>query len=391
MYKVGILDGQSVQAVAFAKSLKSRGHKTVLFCEKKISFGYYTKYSYRSIISPPIKPNSHEFKDFFFEYINKFGLDVAIPMNDESAMFLSHNKDVLKDKINFILPNYKTFIRGYHKNKLMALCKDHSFPHPQTIDLSKTQELETNKTFKFPAVIKPNQGTGSRGFRFIQSMAHLKKTLAEYSQTLNEHHIQTIVPKGGKQYKVQLLRVDSKIVAHSAIEKLRYYPVAGGSSCYNVSIVENNLVSLCSKVLEKLDWNGFADFDLIEDPVSKEVLILEMNPRPPACIKSSIISGVDFPELILKASLGEKLSFDHNYNQGQYLRYLSFDVLWLYSSGLSISNIKIFLKNLLSRNHYFQDFNIFDIRSFIFGIIGGIKDLIRDKNKKNIFEKNTNF
>ena len=234
MYKVGILDGQSVQAVAFAKSLKSRGHKTVLFCEKKISFGYYTKYSCKSIISPPIKPNSHEFKDFFFKYINKFGLDVAIPMNDESAMFLSYNKDVLKDKINFILPNYKTFIRGYHKNKLMALCKDHSFPHPQTIDLSKTRELETDKTFKFPAVIKPNQGTGSRGFRFIQSMAHLKKTLAEYSQTLNEHHIQTIVPKGGKQYKVQLLRVDSKIVAHSAIEKLRYYPVAGGSSCYNV-------------------------------------------------------------------------------------------------------------------------------------------------------------
>ena len=44
--KVGILDGQTIQTLPVAKSLKQLGYYVILLCDSKKSYGYYSKSEY---------------------------------------------------------------------------------------------------------------------------------------------------------------------------------------------------------------------------------------------------------------------------------------------------------------------------------------------------------
>ena len=67
-----------------------------------------------------------------------------------------------------------------------------------------------------------------------------------YDAVFNEFgacHLQEFIPQGGKQYKVQILIKDNAVIESTVIEKIRFYPIQGGSSCFNKTIVNNELVS----------------------------------------------------------------------------------------------------------------------------------------------------
>lgn len=381
-YSIGILDGQSVQALIFAKTLSKLGHKVILFCDSKFSYGYNSRYAFRKIICPSTENNIDSFNIFFLDYLDNHILDVVIPMNDYSAKYLSKNKHFLSNKTNFIISDYKNFQRGYNKNKLMYLCKKMKIPHPNTIDLSKDFNIDH---IKYPAIIKPNETSGSRGFKVVHNPSEFQKNIIPIMNNFGACHLQEYIPPGGKQYKVQLLRVKSKIIASTVIEKIRFYPIAGGSSCFSKTINNIRLEKLCSNLLEKLDWTGFADFDLIEDPRTNEVLIMEINPRVPACIKISVLSNINFPSLILDSSLGNTEFTDQKYTPNKYLRFLSLDFLWLISHKFSLSKIKQFFNHFGNKNHYYQELDLLDLKSFMIGTIGMVlkffnKNFMKNKN-----------
>ena len=368
-YSIAILDGQSVQALIFAKTLSKLGHKVILFCDSKYSYGYNSRYAFKKILCPSTETNEKSFNSFFLKYLDKNILDVVIPMNDYSAKYLSKNKHLLNDRINFIIPDYETFLRGYDKNKLMGFCREMNFPHPNTVDLSKNFNLNS---INYPALIKPNKTSGARGFKVIHNPSEFKKSIKQIINEFGDCHLQEYIPPGGKQYKVQLLRGQSKIIASTVIEKIRFYPIAGGSSCFNKTINNIRLEKLCSAVLEKLDWVGFADFDLIEDPRTNDVLIMEINPRVPACIKVSVLSNINFPSLILDSSIGNAEFAEQEYTPNKYLRFLSLDILWLFSNKFTLAKLRQFLNHFGSKSHYYQELDLSDLKSFIFGSLGMI-------------------
>ena len=90
--------------------------------------------------------------------------------------------------------------------------------------------------------------------------------------------------------KVQLyVNERQELVASSVMQKLRWYPNKAGSNCCAVSIKDDEIIKICHHVLKDLKWIGFADFDTIEDSDTGELLIMEINPRLPACIKNAIV------------------------------------------------------------------------------------------------------
>ena len=113
--KIGILDGQSIQALIFSKQLKGKGHDVILFCSEKLSYGYFTRYASKKIICPSSQEEGL-YHEFILSYLKNNQLDVLIPMNDYSAKYLSSKKDVLSGFVNFVIPDYKVFMKGYNKN-----------------------------------------------------------------------------------------------------------------------------------------------------------------------------------------------------------------------------------------------------------------------------------
>ena len=276
---VGVLDGQTVQALIFAKQLKKSGHKVILFFSKKLSYGYFTRFAQLKVISPCSNTDIEKFHKFIINFLNENHVDVIVPMNDYSAKYLSIFKKELIKLVNFSIPEYKIFMNGYDKNQLMKTCKRESFPHPQTLDLEISLSENERKSFKFPALIKPNETTGARGFTIVNNFEEANKVYPNIKKEYGNCHLQQYISSSGRQYKVQILIKRKKLLASSVIEKHRYYPLKGGSSCFNSTIINGELVDLCFNVLKEINWEGFADFDLIEDTRDGSILIMEINPR----------------------------------------------------------------------------------------------------------------
>lgn len=371
MKKVTILDGQTIQTLPVAKSLKKQGFYVVLLCDCKNSYGFRTKYADERIFVPSIKVSPEKFHAFFIPYLKDNEIDIVIPMNDYSAHFLSRNKNEVIEYCGLVIPDYDIFMSGYDKNRLMKVCSDNNFPHPKTSDLSAMHVEDAVKYVGFPALIKPNKTTGTRGFAFVRRTQDIYDRLPAIQKVYGNCHLQEFIPAGGKQYKVELFVYENNLINATVIHKIRFYPENGGSSCFGQTIEKSDVVQLCSEVLKTIGWVGFADFDLIEDPRDRIVKIMEINPRLPACIKAAFNSGVDFVQNIAQCSLGLQPA-KYDYKPGIYFRYLALDLLWFLKSKKRFKVQPSWFKVLLSPKQFLQDGGFDDPIPFIYGTFDGV-------------------
>lgn len=328
-------------------------------------------------------PDGEQDFTFLRDTITRNKIDVAIPMGDSSAEFLSRNKAELGSIVHFKMPDYDDFLKGYDKNKLMALCREKGYPHPTTIDLSVVdyRDKKSFDDFPYPGFLKPNCTTGGRGMRIINSYEDLVEIYPEIKKDFGECHLQKFIKAGGRQVKIQLyVNEKGELLNHSVLNKVRWYPVKGGSSCCSITIEDEGIVRICHNILKDIHWVGFADFDAIEDPDSKELLIMEINPRLPACIGAAVEAGVNWGQIIVDDYLG-KAPNEYKYEQGVVLRHLGFDVLWFLKSDRRWKTKPSWLKFFGPKVTY-QDFHFFDQKPFWVGTYHNIKKLFDPNFKK---------
>ena len=389
--KVLLLDGEAVQTLIIARTLKSAGYEVHLFCNGTENYGYHTKYASKKTVVKT-EPEG-DFLKFVKKYVVENRIATIIPMNDEGAVFMSKFKSELVKLCPILLPDWDIFEKGYDKNLLMALCAQKRYPHPITIDLEKVAyESITEKEMPFPAIIKPNYTSGGRGMTLVNSPAELSEKYPAIREHYGECHLQHFVKAGGKQVKVQVFidPRDGKTYA-SVIHKQRFYPEKGGSSSCNMTIQDDNITDICTRVLRDIGWSGFADFDLIEDPETHELLIMEINPRIPACIKSAILSGMDYGVMIADVSLGKPLK-NYTYKPGKKLRHIGFEVLWFLKSKNRWKTKPCWF-NWLDPNLSFQDFSLRDPMPFFYGTWGNINKMTDPafrKQKSGLSDSNMN-
>ena len=376
MYSFLVL-GTGTQGLAMIKALKEADCRVVLLYGDKNNYTDLSRYidkKYQFLGDTA----SNDYLKEMLSIIEKEHIDVIIPMGDKSAEFLSCHKEEIIKKARFDIPDYENFLRGYDKNQLMSLCQQNNYPHPKTVDLSKC-DIDTDeklKSFPFPAMLKPNCTTGGRGMIKVNDYNQLKDKYPMLYKQYGDYHLQQFIKPGGRQVKVQLyINRDHTLVASSVIEKRRWYPVQGGSNCCAVTIKDDSLVNMCYHILLDLDWLGFADFDLIEDPETHQLLVMEINPRVPACIKSPIAAGLNWGQVFVDSCMGISKK-DYNYKEGVVLRHLGFDILWFVKSPNRWRSKPSWFK-FFGKNVYYQDMSSWtDPLPFWGGTWNNIKKLI---------------
>ena len=378
MKKVLILDGGAAHAMAIAECLKKSGYGVAVICDDKNEYGYHTKFADERYLG--VDSHKKEYAEFMIEFLKEHQFDVLIPTSDTAAEFMSFHKEELEQLTGVLMPERKVFEMGYDKNNLMTVCRENGFPHPQTIDLKgleidkvhKFEKFEGLKNFPYPGLLKPNLTSGGRGMTLVNSIEELLKVYPAIHDQYGECHLQQFIKEGGRQVKVQIMTDKNGDMAYSSvIWKQRYYPVNGGSSCCNVTIDNPVIASVCGKVLKAIGWIGFADFDLIEDPQTKQLLIMEINPRIPACVRSAFKSGMDYATMIADMTLGEPLR-EYKYESGKRLRHLGFDVLWFLKSPNRFRSEPSWF-SFFGKNLYYQDWICGDFSAFFWGTWGNFK------------------
>ena len=119
----------------------------------------------------------------------------------------------------------------------------------------------------------------------------------------------------------------------TVFSKNRWFPVEGGSSTLNITVDRPDIVESCKALLQKINWRGAADIDLIDDPRDGKAKIMEINPRVSGSVKIVFESGVDQARQMLELLSGDEVSLQTAYKKDQRLRCTQTDVLWFLKSS----------------------------------------------------------
>lgn len=381
MGRVLLLGGDSTQALPLSRSLKEKGFDVDII--------EYTKWGYGSasrFVSDKFLFLEHENIEKYHDFlllILKRGYDSVIPCDDYGAMVLSKYQEEFLGFTKYKMPSFDVFERGYDKHSLMELCQKQGYPHPQTILVNggSLSNIDLD-ALPYPLLIKPNHTCGARGMTYVKSREELERNFPLIYKDYGDCHLQQFIPAGGHQVEIQLYIGDhGELVQASVIKKYRWYPENGGSSCCNVSALNPKIVDICYRLLKDIGWRGFADFDTIENPQTGELLIMELNPRVPACVKSAFVSGVDWADIIVSEYL-DKPHRNYQAKEGLFLRHLGFECLWFaYSKNRFKTRPNWF--NLIGKNIYYQDMSGWDDPlPFFVGSFGNLKKQMSPEFRK---------
>ena len=282
--------------------------------------------------------------------------DVIIPMGDKNVLLLSENKKTIEGygRCKCACPDKELLTIVEDKHRFMEFCELHNVPHPQTRVLTAVNTREVARCIGFPALIKPDFSVGARGITRVDSLYELQAKLPEISDHYGPCTLQELVGNEEYYYNVMLYRtIDGKFPVHTISKIVRMYPVKAGSSSCLVTVENEVLLNICKDCLEKLNWVGMADFDVLQRLDNGEYKIIEINPRVPASLRAAAISGVNFPELIVKDVTRQDVP-EYIYKPGKTLRYLGIDIMWLLKSNRRFRSKPCWFK-FFGKDIYYQD------------------------------------
>ena len=385
MAKVLIL-GCGTQGLVMARALKKAGNEVYLLYGDKNNYADASRYIKKKFYTSAL-PLSDEHYQKLISIIKEERLDTLIPMGDVYSEMISAHKDDLEKIIKFQMPSYEVFQCAYDKNQLMMVCQENGYPHPFTItnikDISEVKESDVT----FPLLIKPNITCGARGMTLIQNYSELQEEFPQIRAEYGDCHLQKYVKQGGAQVEVQLyINEMQELVNSSVIYKYRWYPEKGGSSCCAVSVKNDKIVGVLYDLLKRIGWVGFADFDTVEDPDTGELLIMELNPRVPACVKTVIESGINWGQIIVDGYLGNPQK-EYEYKTGEMLRHLGFETLWFLKSP-NRWKMKPSYFSFFGKHIHYQDMSDWtDPMPFIKGTFRNISKVLAHSEKTKIERK----
>ena len=342
MKKILLLDGEGVQVVCMARELNKLGCEVSALCAQKVSSGYATKYLHHRYKSPDVHLQEDAFRTYFYNHLKEHRYELIIPMGDASAYFLSREKENVVQQYNTIcaVETYATFELANDKQKLMEVCEKYDIVHPKTRELALETMDSVADYVGFPAMIKPNLSAGAKGIVKVENKEEIHSKFPPITKEFGKCTLQQYVEQPDYYYNVMLFRKrDGQTAASTVIKIRRYFPLKGGTSCYSETVEHPFLLEQCERCLEKLNWHGFADFDVLEDRATGELKIIEINPRVPSSLQASFAAGVNFAKIFVDEYLGNGAEVFNmsKYKVGQQVRWFGLDVMWFMMSSQRFS------------------------------------------------------
>ena len=371
-----LLFGGGLQVLSMARSLKENGHYVDVM-------GEHNEVSCKCcFVERCYQCNLQEQTvGIFLDFISDKNYEIVIPMEDPYSDWLSKNKAEIEklSAIKCAVMDWDIYQLASDKTRLLAFCESKGIPHPKTMLIDENLDVVAGK-IGFPALVKPSHSNGARGIVKVDDIEQFKTIAPKIKAKYGECTLQEYIYTKDYYYNVMLYRcVDGKFANHCIIKILRYYPIKGGSSSLCMTVENERLLNICKKTLNELQWIGFADLDLLEKS-DGDYRLIEINPRVPASVKASAISGVNFAEIIVAGTLGREIP-KYVYQTGKYLRGIGLDIAWFIASPNRF-RVKPSWFKFLGRDMYYMEGGWKDIKAMLMSIWIGIKKQMNPNFRK---------
>ena len=322
MTTVLVLDAENRNALAAIRSLGRRGVTVVAGSKRRLARGFLSKYSAHSIVYP--SPEEHEagFVTFIQYAVDRFGIDVVLPIGDTSARTLSKHKDMLSRQVAIPVADWRAMRIASDKRETFSLAAEMGVPAPVTYASKRDVR-------NFPVVVKRSKGTG--GVHYVNNVAELACMDASAAV------IQEYIP--GEGYGFFALFEHGTERAIFMHRRVREYPITGGPSTAAESVHIEDLLESGLALLRALQWHGVAMVEFKKDERDSQYKLMEINPKFWGSLDLSIAAGVDFPWLAVKMALGTLDESVETYRTGVRFHWVFDDLMHLAARPSSFRDV----------------------------------------------------
>ena len=331
--RVLIIEGYARQCLPLIRAFKQAGCHVSVLCNSKMDVAYASRKPDKKILGVCDRERVSETEEQIRELLKTKNFDVVVPCVDFSASILSKNKEEFSQYARVASNDWEVYQIAADKEKTMAVCMENDIPAPITLlEVHSLADVE-NSDIQFPMIIKPKTGYGAIGFKKLNSMEELKDVFEGKEDTMCHYVFQEYIPQTMLQYECAMfVDQNNEVKTGVVFSKNRWFPVDGGSSTLNITVERPDIVESCKQLLQKINWRGAADIDLIDDPRDGVAKIMEINPRVSGSVKIVFEAGVDQAKQMLELVHGDPVSEQKEYRIGQRLRCSQTDLLWFLKS-----------------------------------------------------------
>jgi predicted ATP-grasp superfamily ATP-dependent carboligase len=329
--KVLVTDGHWRKTLALVRSLGRKGIDVTVGERTFLNTSFFSKYCSRRIVYPSPRRYPDQFIDFMTKEIKENHYECLFPMEEETLLLVAQHREEISRHTYLLIPDLGKIEFVRDKGNLLRFAKAHGIPIPRTIYSLEDTEPDM---VQCPAVIKPRISSGSFGIAYVKKREDLvplyQKVHAQYPFPV----VQEWIPDGGGTFGFSALFDDGSNVKAAFIhKKLRMYPIQGGPSTLREGVQHSQIMELGLSLLKSLNWTGVAMAEFKVDPRDGIPKLMEVNPRFWGSLHLAIISGVDFPYLILKMARRDQFDPVLGYTVGKRCRWLLFgDILHFLSN-----------------------------------------------------------
>lgn len=332
--KVLIFAANGRQALPVCKGFFLIGCQVFCYCKNKSDTGNLTKYHTKTFFYEEYKNEKEDFFTCGERLIREQRFNLVVPVGDQGATFLSKRKDTLRPFSKIAVNDWDIFQYAIDKLNTMRVCHEQGIPAPRTLLSEKPlEEVDLNK-IDFPVVVKPRTGVGSVGFQIIKDKKKLESYLRSYNNSNGPLLIQEYVEQGNHpQLRADFYRDRNGDFKLAMVGKVtRWYPLDGGSGVFAYTIHDEKVVQNCERLLNAIDWHGYANIDIVWDTKSNEAKILEINGRTGATIKLDYLAGANISQLMIEDALEAPVTDMRAYKDNVKMTCLLPDILWFFKS-----------------------------------------------------------
>ena len=266
------------------------------------------------IESSYIIPYPNASRDLLLERIlyihEKKKIDVIIPaLDSELDNFIAISDELSKKNIHFFLPDKKG-LKMRDKTMLKETLNDEDVLLPETYIIQDSAAIaQIAEKIGFPMFIK--------GIFYEAFYARtLQEAVGFFYYLAGKWGIPIILQKciTGEEINTCAFSRNGKMISHVVMKKM--YVTDKGKAWAGVTITNPEVSKMSEKILSKIGWNGGCELEYITENKTGKIYLLEINPRFPAWVYLTTAAGLNLPEMLLRASLGEETPVNNSYKSG---------------------------------------------------------------------------
>lgn len=331
--RVLILDGYARQTLPMARGFKKNGCDVAVACFSKLDVGYWTRWADKKILMKCDKTDYARQYEMVKGWLEEKMFDLVIPMTDYSATYLAKNKEYLSQFAYIVVNDWPVFNLAIDKLNTMRICQEKGIPAPKTLFTDNLKADIERIDFQYPLVIKPRSACGSIGFNIVKDKEHLLRLLENDENANGPMFVQEYIPQKGSQYGAEVFRDKNGKFSFVLIdEKPRWFPLDGGSPTINITIHNEKMASMSKRLLDAMNWNGYANIDFVLDERDNTPKIIEINARISAAALINFKAGIDVARVILENAFHEEVREYQAYPQNVKTSCILTEILWFIKS-----------------------------------------------------------